>query len=317
MDHKTTMTLLGDAVSDRLSEADAQAVEAHVATCDECESVFATMQGVSHEVAAQGRALFTPHPTPDDLVSFAMGSPQLGPDRRTGVDAHVRACPSCTAEMALARDTDRHAHRAWWQSVVDVVTTRPSRAWAALGPACAALAILLAFPAYQGVMQVPALHGRVESARQQIATLENTTAGLRERLRIAQQSTIRPPATPTGGAARLLYLTGMHRGAGTPPVQYAPQQAFIPLALACDAQAAASRPSTAVQVRIVRQDTGTVAWTYAGRLGEVWDPSTQVVSLLVPAAALGTGEFRAEVRFGREREPGFTSSFTLTGAAPQ
>ena len=131
MDHKTTTSLLGDAASGRLGEADARAVETHVASCGECAGVFSTMHDVSHALAAHGAALFTPHPPPDDLVSFAMGSPRLAADRRMDVDAHVQACPSCAAEIVLARDTDRHAHRAWWQSVVDAVTTRPSQAWAA------------------------------------------------------------------------------------------------------------------------------------------------------------------------------------------
>lgn len=83
----------------RLGEAEAQALEAHVATCESCRGVLAT----AREIAALSK-----HPDVPALRRHALG---LDPLESASMESHLAGCASCSLEVAAWRRRPRRRAR--------------------------------------------------------------------------------------------------------------------------------------------------------------------------------------------------------------
>jgi hypothetical protein len=272
VDHERAVSHVAELAAGRLEPALAAEVRAHVAACETCRGVLRAAEAVHLEVREHGAALFGDHPAPEAIARFALEPGALGVAERAGLAAHVRACPRCAGEASQARAAAAtawmRAPRAWW------VGARGPAPW--LAPALGALALVLAWPAWQGLVEMPRLEARL--AREAQARREA------ERARVPQVA----PAPP-GGAARSLVLSEASRSGGAPAasVALAPGQGMVPVLM--DLDLSGEPPGRAVRAS-VRRVGGTEVWALESTAGEVWDARARVIGLLVPASALAPGE---------------------------
>lgn len=258
MSHEEAATLLTDYAADRLSYERAESVKTHLASCDDCSEVLATVRGLRVEIREHGAALIEPHPDADVLARYASTPDALAIGELERVGSHVRACATCRHEVDVAhRAASRSA--AWWYRLGELLSPRtPAPAWA---PAVlTALVLLLAYPAYLGIK-----------------------SGTEDR-----------SASGPGGGARVLLLEVSTRGVAgeIPAFTLPPEQATVPVIIAVDLPGGGEM-SRAITVRLVRDESS--IWSREMRASEIWDDRLQAVTLLIPRDRLSRGEQRLEV----------------------
>jgi anti-sigma factor ChrR (cupin superfamily) len=303
LEHREAAPLLIDHVRGRLDGEPARTVAAHVAACEECRALAETIRRVDGEITTHGAALFERHPTADDLARWALGSASALPTEILArIGAHVNACPTCGREAALAR-------RAAAPSFLASLAAR-ARGWTAEGaagwlrPALAAVAILLAWPAWQGLVEVPALRREVTQMRSQLDA--------------AREREATPPERPTpafaGGAARILVLGGPTRSAADgPTVTPAPGQTALPIVVDLESSPELLSSDGDLDVRIVPTPRGEPAFAMLAPAASLRDPATRTLTLLVPLSRLGPGTWRLEIRRGALGVPLYTAPFRVAG----
>jgi len=106
MQHDEVAALLLEFAAGRLAGDQAAAVREHLDSCRECQEVLRINDLVRHEVSEYGEALFSEHPTTDDLVTFAIASDEFTMARIATIDAHVRICSDCQHKVQTIRQVD-------------------------------------------------------------------------------------------------------------------------------------------------------------------------------------------------------------------
>jgi hypothetical protein len=162
----------------------------------------------------------------------------------------------------------------------------------ALVPAFAVLVAVLAYPAWQGLVEYPALERRQAATAHDLETLR----------KVGTNHQNAPPGEPphiaapeSAGPARLLYLAAQTRGADSAPhVTLFPGQLYQPIVI--EHRPFSERiPRGSVSLRITRLAGGVTTWSEERRVTEVWDSTNSSLVLLVPASALPPGEYTLEV----------------------
>ena len=300
MDHEAASLQLSEWVARRLPREAAAEVAAHVEDCAECRALTETLVSVLGEVAEHGAALWSPHPVALDLARFVGGGVGLETDEFARIGAHVRACPACSTEARLAREAQApsawRSVGAWLPEIVD----RRSLA----GLAFAALAVVLAYPAYLGLVEYPRARGLAAHSgpqRDGVAGAPVPTLPTGSALN----------ATVAGGPAAVLMLTGESRGAtyGIPVARLRAGQAQLSLLI--DAAPPRRDP---VEIEL-RDRAGTLVWHARARAAELWDEQQRVTSLAIPVSALKGNEFVLSLG-GEGRAPEVSRRFRVTAAAP-
>jgi Putative zinc-finger len=267
LDHEQAATRITDWVSERLSPAEAERVAEHVRSCVSCTAAAEAARAL--RVAARETGPRTPHLDSVTLARYTLTPADLTVTEIAGCRAHLDECPDCARE----RDLVRAANAPSWTRALAAWLAGAPEPRALLAPALAVIAVLLAVPAYQGLVTLP-----------------------RERAR-HEASVVATPAVPVmhpsawaGGGVETLMLEPATRGVTTTPVvRLRPGQPAEPILFACDRP-----PGDSVTVRL----TGThdaVVWTHVTAVSEIWSAGHHVVSLLVPADALSPGEYRLEL----------------------
>ena len=294
MDHSTAETLLDDWLWGRLPPERASEVETHVAGCAECAAHAELMRGLKREVKEHGEALFSAHLTGDELARLELRADSLSIADAARLGAHVRACPTCSAERAMIRGAAGpapwRALKAWY-SIAD----QPS-AW--IKPALAMFAILLAWPAYLGVVEYPreklaAEQARAEAARELAHTPPTPGAEV-------------PPGKQiwNGGSAAVLVLTGATRGAS----------AAVPSARLRDGQPGLTivtdRHITGPDTLLVTlfDDQHRPVWKQPVPATELWDANARLTSLMIPSPNLTPGVYSIEIGAPGGAAPGSTAA---------
>ena len=270
MDHEATSVLLSDWVTQRLSGNIAAEVAAHVENCTECRGIAESLVAVRGEVAEHGDTLWSPHPSSDDLAHFVSGGAALHTDVLARLGAHVHACPTCALEARLGRDAQTpsawRSLRAWLPGASD----RRAMTAVALG----ALAVVLAYPAYVGLVEYP---------RERMHTLDLERRARRTQFELA------PAAAPVEveGPAAVLVLEGASRGSRevVPSITLRSGQVALPVLID------AAPPSSDPVELVLRDASGKARWRMTARGADLWDPNQHVLSLLIPVSALTAGEF--------------------------
>jgi len=257
-----------------------------------------------------GPALFSGHPSPEDIVRFSLVDPELSTQELASIGDHVRACEACTEAVDLTRRADvatPDRRRAWSLPDASWLDALWPRLAPALAPALAVLVAVLAYPAYQGLTSYPALQRQQQSQARSLDQLRGSEGRLRRELES------RPAVAAAGswaGPARLLYLPAETRGVHpTPTVVWSADQLYQPLVIQ-HRPFSGLAPSGTVGITIRRGD-GSVVWQTARPASELWDAGYASLVVLVPAGALTPGSYRVDVL--RDGARTYQAEFTVVG----
>ena len=313
MNHLEARALLSDLLAGQLDDAGATGAWEHIAGCPECREVLPVVFQVRSAVAIRGPAVFSPHPPAETLVQFALADRELPIPDVARIGRHVRDCAACNRAVEITRDAD--AATASWYSAPFMVN--PGRAFARIPraalvfvPALAILVLLLAYPAYRGIVRYPELRRTHAAAARDLARLESEEQKLRAEL--ARRSA--PVAARAwAGPTRLLFLPATMRGtAAVPGVALGPDQLYQPIVVQ-HRPFDGNVPTGIVTVRLLRP-SGETVWSEKRPVADLWDPSHSALVLLVPAAPLEPGGYRLEVVRGSETR--YQAAFTVQAPAP-
>jgi len=293
MNHDAAVSLIGDLLHDRMSDSVKDRMLAHVRGCDDCKSLSDTFALLS-EAWSTGTL---EHPSSDSIVRYALGRIDLDEEERNRVAEHVLSCELCAAEVEATSQAEAKSTREAVPAPAErPVVQRPSL----MAPMIAAAAVLvvLAYPAYLGLFEMPRIHDR-------LAMLE-AGAPARE--------------SAWSGAIDLHVLREPLRGAedDLPSIRVEGDRPYVLLAVepgALEGYAGAQ----AVHFDI-RDDTGRVTWS--SRMSEdelrLRVRAANVVLLAVPVDELPVGRLTLSVSRGREADDRlFDTSFVVSRIAAQ
>jgi hypothetical protein len=296
MDHEAASLLISDWVAQRLSAESATDVATHIAGCAECRGVAESLVAVRGEVAEHGDALWSPHPSADDLARYVSGAATLATDELARLGAHVRACATCTVEARLGREAQAPSAWRWIQAWLPDVNNGRALTTVALG----ALAVVLAYPAYIGLIEYPKARVHARELERQRTTTQPAPVQ------------VSPPAAIEGPAA-VIILQGATRGSHEvlPSVTLRTGQAALPVLID------AAPPSNGALEIVLRDDSGTPRWHMTARGADLWDARQHVLSLLIPASALSSGDFALTIgATGTAAQTVYRFRVTTSGVAP-
>jgi hypothetical protein len=175
VNHEHAWPLLDDLLDGNLAPDARAGVEAHITECAECSGQASMMRLLRQpEVARAARDLPELHPSADRLSAYALTPCELSAGDWEFVDRHVRSCGECRETVRLGRRAARWADGWWpgvrdfWSSLVSPREWMPAQQagtrWRWLGPqqvlvpALAALVVLMAYPAYLGIVSVGGMY---------------------------------------------------------------------------------------------------------------------------------------------------------------
>ncbi len=299
MTHENAEALLSEFAQDALAEDTASSVRAHVAECAECTSLLAVITTVRAECRAHGGAFLREHPSSADVARAAAGE-----DISANVTAHLRGCPTCAVES----DAVRAAQDEWRREPIAMRARGATASRRVLLPAIAAC-LLLAFPAYRGIVQLPNARRALLVSRE----MERSVRAERDSLaRIVRETAPPPVVRDTGGAAPLLFFTASTRGStDVPHIRPNPAVALQPIAAVVDVTADPAVTDATVVTVTIRHSAGTQVWAVNDRVDALWTRETSVLSVLVPRAALAPGRYVFTVALVGRTRPLFEAAFVV------
>lgn len=290
MTHEEAALLLPDHAEGRLTGPTREDVAAHASSCPDCQAFLE-----SYQVLAEG--FRSEHPSVEELVDLALGRGTSVGASRAALATHLDTCASCAGEVEAVRRVQAEAGRrrpllaipGGWQSEAPLRSALP----AALAAGIALL--ILAYPAFLGVSELPrvrdeskALRAREQAAEGRIRELsQSLESSEKERRRVAAWSgTISVP----------LIAAPVRSGDAEPvTVTVARGQPFVCLAADPGLPDQKARLGN-YGVEIVKPDGGTV-WSIDLEPSEVGRQLRQTGSLafLIPAEMLPSGKYRLRI----------------------
>lgn len=285
------MPLLSDLLADRVEEPEASAAWAHVAECGICRSVLTTVHEVRAAVASEKERLFSRHPSPAEIVRYSTGDLASDTASTVQMEHHLRECDTCRTEVDLVKNADQATRldarkpRLEWRLFTEWWPQMPR-----LVPAMAGIMLLLAYPAYRGMVAYPSLERAYQDSQGEAARLESEGVQLRREL------ADRPAAAAWTGGVRLLVLGPTTRAVEAPPiVVLAAGQPYLPMVIEHRPFDVGER-ETPVEIVIRRTADGVDAWRLERSAQELWDPTLNAMVVLVPASVLESGTYRVQMR---------------------
>jgi hypothetical protein len=276
MNHETAIPLIGDLLHGRLSGKIRGEVLSHVTSCTECKSLsetYAVLSEAWHDDTLE-------HPPSELIVQYAIAEDSLDEEVRAKVSAHLLKCELCASEVDVTSNAEAEL-----AAVESPPSEQPGemrdRRWL-LAPAITAAAVLviLAYPAYLGLFEVPRIKSRL-SVLEAEGTADTTAKWT--------------------GLAEPLYLQSPLRGVDTelPTIELASGQPYISLAVV---PGMLEEYAGAQSIRFeIRDADGQSTWSWALSESELRSRADgDVVWFMVPGSALPAGRLTLSV----SREPG-------------
>lgn len=296
--------LLGDLALGRLARDQAVPAWTHVSTCVECQETLATMHRVRQSLADTVDRRLQLHPDPEAIVRMALGPGEIAPADRDTIEAHLRLCASCRKEVELARNVDFESGKTG-----ETKSPRFGRLPPLLAAALVAVAAL-AYPAFIGLTELPALRRAQHESAAEVSELKARAQQLETRLGSGSGE------TQWSGGVALLLLRAATRGEASPAeVRLRPGQPYQPVLIDYSlAELLRREPGTWVRVELSR--AGAPVWQSEATAATLWDAPQGVVSLLLPVSVLSPGSYRIELRAASRAEPLFARDFSVAAPAP-
>ena len=102
-------------ISGKLEAADARQVEDHVASCEECAEVAASLTSMSRSL----RAAAMEHIGVEELIDWEEGRIHADAERSARIETHLAVCMTCTDDLTALRQTrprsqGRKGPFRWW-----------------------------------------------------------------------------------------------------------------------------------------------------------------------------------------------------------
>ena len=304
MDHEQAAQILPDYIEGIVGAADASALEGHLASCAECRDSVSMLRRIATELSAMGAAAFDDHPESSQLVDYTLVPAHLAQSDRERIRLHLKSCPTCAKEMASVRSAESWS-RSWARDVQGVLGAilAPSRIPAL---ATSALALLLAYPAYLGVVQLPRVASERQEAIEALAQWATKPP--------PQVASSKPPAWPGGPSATLALAGGTRSGGETagsepiPVVHLRDHQAFLPIRIDFDPSALAAEQ---IVVSLREINSPQQLWRHSGSAAEFWDPDDEAINLLLPADALHPGTYTLEITKEGSPAAAYSADFAI------
>jgi len=298
LDHDEASLLLPDLAGGRLERGRADEVERHTRECAACRDALELHRRIAAEVSAHRGALFEDHVAPALLVEFALDPAAVPNSERARVAAHVGACPTCRREAAAVRKAEADATSPWRALAGVLRGGAPPAPIPALVPAM--MVILLAYPAYLGVIRLPQVVRECDLAHEKLAQLGGSGAG--------------SSGSWAGGPVSALNLAPPARGDDAPPVEppsirVQPGQRYQPVRIEYDLSLSPGDRRLVVALRAAGEPNA--RWLIESSAGALWDASDEAINLLVPADRFAPGDFVLEIREAEAASPIYSAGFRI------
>ncbi len=306
--------LLSACAAGHLDEDETKHVRAHADECRECTAFLRVDTLLRSAIDQHGAAVFTPHPSSDDLVSAIVLDGRLDGAARAGIETHLAVCGACRADADLVRGATAPRTEPWWTRV-----WRESRVPAIAIPALGACVIALSLPAYRSFVDLPRVRSDNERHVSELREARERVEVLRTRLDRAEKSLVvvpPPAAPPVGGLATPLYLPRTVRSGedAVPTVDIRRSAAVLPILVSFDPQADGTAANQRVLIVSVRsQRTGRVTWSLRARARELSDPAYHTMTVLVPSSAVRPGMYTLSVRDAASGRAEYSAPFRVRG----
>lgn len=273
IDHERAVESLPELFAGRLGANARVELEEHLAECEECRDIAAAMRMIGAALCENDDDL--EHPTADEIVALALGKRGLTASVRQRVEKHVETCSQCAAEIRRVRSVESSVPPMHALPRADGLDPRPKRrSRTRLAFAAAALLIAaLAYPAFLGVVRLPAIE---ERARR----LEERGADLARRMQnghVVQLQILRSP---------------LREGSPTRSVRVNPREPYALLAIDAAVPESAS-PDARVRLQLLESEDDAVI-TAGISISEARSQlrSSGVLTWLLPSRDLRPGRYR-------------------------
>lgn len=278
-DHERIQADLPAFAAGRIEGKERSFLEAHLAFCSSCSELLASMRMIHDAFRERGKALLSPHPSGEDVRSYALGEGSADP----GIARHVQVCARCDLEARTWNSSDAS------RSLSTSPRPEPaafSRSGAAIGLAAGlvlgiglGVAASLLWP--RGGTRPPATAEAVPSPGSAAA----------------------PAPAPWSGAARTILLPRALRGAAAPlEVTLGSSERYVSLAVPDFLDA--SIPDSAHFGFTIRGEDGDVVWAAEMTVAEIRAHlrSAEAVTFVIPVEVIAAGSFEFAVAQAGTRE---------------
>jgi len=324
MNHERAAELLTEFLQGRVAGVAAEEIAAHLQGCAECAAAAETFrllkEGAAETVGAlDGGGANDPqsqHPTTEEIATFSIVPKRLGESSMLRVRAHIETCGRCAEEVEITRGAAALTSSAVPASVKSAArgSRSPWRGIHTLALAASIGALLLAYPAFRGLVDLPVETENAARLNEETAHLRGEADDLRRSLNRLREEADRSRAW--SGAVPLPVLTSRYRGAQSEAtvIRVQPGQPFVPIAvLPVLPSGAAAGDSFTFEIR---REGGDPVWKLDLTAGRIRDElrASKVVTFLISTATLSAGHYELRLQAGgpTEREPIFVAPFRVT-----
>ncbi len=208
----------------------------HLKGCAQCRDEAPALLAAARAIRAAPVEALAGHPASDQIVALAMDPEAAALDVNRRVAEHVTGCATCSAELQEVRraEHDRLSHKrarpgpaaliSALRSVLQNLTYGPFPARVALVTSLGL--VLLAYPAFLGLRQLPRVKGQMEDLELRTKQLEAQIRDLSTSLAQANQAATR--LSHWSGPLRLFALTSPVRGqTATQTISVDPAEPYV------------------------------------------------------------------------------------------
>jgi hypothetical protein len=288
MKHEVAAPMIGDLLHGRLQGETRNEVLTHVTSCEECRSLSETYGLLSEALCDHGGE----HPSADEIVKYAFAEDQLTTEERDRIAEHVLGCDLCASELETTNQAEAELVADSSPAQDEIATSFDRRSMLAAAVAAAVVLVVLAYPAYLGLFEVPRIDNR-------LAVLEAERLG-RE-------------ASVWSGPLDLNIFQAPLREAGDEIVAVHLAQDQPQALLAVDPGLLEEYAGAGTVFVDLRDASGRSTWSWELTENQVMNTANGLVTLLVPAEVLASGDWTMSVSRGAGRaEPVFDAPFRVT-----
>lgn len=316
MTHEEAALFLTEHAEGRLSEPTRSQVEEHAGSCAECEAVLRSYRLLAEGFRADAgqEAAVSPthgHPTIEELVDLGLGCGPRAEAIRAKLAGHLATCTACAREVEAVRAAQAEAAyhppsaaaRAGWRAAFSLRTALPASLAAGIA------VLIMAYPSYLGLSELPKVRGRAEALVAESRVTEGRLQNMARDLgRIEEQ---RRRIASWSGAIVVPLLSAPVRGGALEEITIPVGQNQPFVCLVTDPGVPQRETGAGDYAFRILDPDGAPVWSVSLAPPEVHRQLSQAGSLafLIPSENLPPGHYR--LRIVREKPQGGAPSFDI------